>query len=402
VVGTILTILLFGGGALYVMTPEERARLATPAQRRLEQVILALRGSPQSQEFNNFLRARTRYAIATPVLIALNGLVFVLTVLDGSGLGDAELLVNWGANFAPRTTNGEWWRLLTATFVHSNSLHLLVTMLSVGLLGVVLERAVGRATFVAVYFAAAVIANAIALWTMPALSVTGGSSAAVFGLYGLLLASLGWGIVNRSAARIPLDVVKRIGIAAAVFFLYNAATDDVGTTSELAGFAVGAAAGLVLARTVAHAPTAANRAAVLAAVSVAMAAVCVVPLRGVMDVRSEIEAVVAMEQRTAAEYNTAVGKLRKGSIKASALAEMIGASIVPALRAARVRLSELEGVPPEHEPLVSAAGEYLHLREQSWRRRAKALVESDIGLLREAEKTERAALTAMDRLQGQR
>ena len=79
-----------------------------------------------AEQFDRLIRVRTRRALVTPTLIGLNAAVFiVMTVTGVSPLNpDAVTLVNWGANYGPRTTSVEWWRLLTAMFLHAGVLHL--------------------------------------------------------------------------------------------------------------------------------------------------------------------------------------------------------------------------------------------------------------------------------------
>ena len=134
------------------------------------------------------------------------------------------------------------------------------------------------------------------------------------------------------------------------------------------------------------------------AATVLMAVVCAVPLRSVADVAPEMARVVAVEERMIGAYDAAVVSFRKHRITADALAEMIDRTILPELQVTRARLKALRGVPPEHVPLVAAAEEYVQLREQSWRRRAEGLLQSNTRMLREAEETERAALEALRRL----
>ena len=105
----------------------------------------------------------------------------------------------WGASFGPRTTNGEWWRLVASMFVHTGTFQLLVNGAALVQLGLILERLVGHVTFAAVYFAAGLLASIVSLSDYP-MGVSSGASGAIFGLYGLLLASTAWSAVLRAAA----------------------------------------------------------------------------------------------------------------------------------------------------------------------------------------------------------
>src|SRR5918995_3933763 len=125
---TAIALIVVVGFAFYVMTREERARFVNAAVALVAPVIGALRDSPAGEEFNTFLRARTRHTVVTPFLIALNTAIFVFMVWSDGALGDAQTLIGWGANFAPHTTNGEWWRLVSAMFVHGGVLQFVIAM----------------------------------------------------------------------------------------------------------------------------------------------------------------------------------------------------------------------------------------------------------------------------------
>ena len=77
---------------------------------------------------------------------------------------------------------------------------------------------------------------------------------------------------------------------------------------------------------------------------------------------------------------------------------MIERKITPELQAMQARLKTLGRVPPEHQPLLGGAEEYLRLRDESWRLRAAALHKSSMPALRKAESAERASLEALERL----
>jgi membrane associated rhomboid family serine protease len=398
-VTTLLALLILASVLLYLMTPDERVQFGRAVLATAGRAIrAATRGLPSGEPFNDFLRARTRWTVVTPLLIALNMVIFTLMLFDAGAVSDPQTLVNWGGNIALRTTNGDWWRLIAATFVHTGMLHLLATVAGLVPLGLILERAVGPVAFATVYVAAGILGSVVSLWTTSAIRVSVGASAAIFGIYGLLLAALLWCLIDRPAVSIPVITVRRISVAAGTFILYNLMTDDLGTTSELTGLATGFASGLVAARGVARTKPAVHHSAWLMAATVLIAVVCAVPVRGVADVAPEMARVVAVEDRTIGAYDAAVVSFRKHRITADALAEMIDGTILPELQVTRARLKALRGVPPEHVPLVAAAEEYVQLREQSWRRRAEGLLQSNTRMLREAEETERAALEALRRL----
>jgi rhomboid protease GluP len=299
-------------------------------------------------------------------------------MLFGAGaLGDPQTLVGWGGSLGPRTTNGEWWRLVTSMFVHSGLLQLLINVGSLVSIGFILERLVGRLAFAAVYVAAGVLASLVSLSVYP-MAVSAGASGAIFGLYGLLLASSIWAMVHRSSVTIPLMAVKRLAPAAVVFILYNVANDGLGSAAELTGLVAGLVCGLVLTTRVDLGNPPARRVAAAMAVTVAIAVASAVVLHGVTDVRPEMARVVAVEDRTASAYQTAVDRFKKGRISAEALALMIDQAIIPELQAADTRLKALDRVPQEQQPLVAAANDYVRLRFESWRLRAEGLRKTDV------------------------
>src|SRR2546425_3302836 len=182
---TLVVLIVLGGYALYVLRPEERTRLrraVMPALRELKDAATHRR--PECEAFREAIRARTRWALVTPVLIALNVTIFVVMLRGGGVLGDPETLVGWGGNFGPRTTNGEWWRLVASMFVHSGMLHLLVNLVGLMQIGLILERLVGPWVFATVYVTAGTLTSLVSLSAHTA-AVSVGASGAIFGLYGL-------------------------------------------------------------------------------------------------------------------------------------------------------------------------------------------------------------------------
>jgi membrane associated rhomboid family serine protease len=395
----VFALLVLAGAALYFMNAEERARLTRSVIVACRQALRAATSSYSSREpFEEFLRARTRWVVATPIIAAVHVVVFALMVMDPAPMGQPETLIAWGGSVATRTAAGEWWRLASAMFIHGGALHLAVTICGLVPLGLVLERAVGRIAFASIYLGAGVLASIVSLWTASPTSVHVGASGAVLGVYGLLLASLGWAIAGRLQVPIPLTTVKILAAAAVPFLLHGLVTEYFGTQSALAGLGTGFIGGLLVARGVAQEKPPARRAAVVMAAAAILAAGGAFMFERVIDFRPEIAGIVAVEERTAAAYDDAAAKFRSGRLPAKGLVQVIDRTIVPDLRAVRARVQALRGVPREQAPLAAAAEEYFRLREQSWRDRASGLLKSRMDMLRKAEETEMIALAAFNRI----
>ncbi len=399
----ILLLAVFGGLAYRMTSAEDRARYLGIAKRFVQRLkVAATEPGPEYQSFREALRARTRHAYVTPALVAVNVMV-IGGILSGAGaISNPDTLVAWGASLGTRTTNGEWWRLVTSTFVHTGMLHLLIDVAVLIQLGAVLERLFGRLTFTGVYLSAGAFAGLVNLSSYP-VGVTTGASGAIFGLYGLLLALLTWQLISEliwqlaqrrrddpdadesapdadesveSGFAIPLIAMKRLGVGAAVFLVYSALS-GLAHTAEATGLAVGLICGLVLGRRVSHEEPKPKYVGAAMAVSAVIAVVCAMPLRNIADVTPEINRVVATEERTAATYQAAWDAFKRQRMTAEALARLAERTIVPELQAADARLKALANVPPEHQGLVTDAREYLRLRSTSWRARADAIRRAD-------------------------
>jgi rhomboid protease GluP len=390
----LLTLVVLAAAALYFMTPQERARV-----QRL--VLGQLQRAKQSaaDRFNSRHAAPTEHAptpLVTVCLVAINVTVFGWMLASGLDLGDEQTLIAWGGNFGPATTNGEWWRMATAMFVHGGTLSLIVNCICLLQIGAVIERAVGRAAFGAVYVATGILASAVNLATNP-VTVTAGAAGAVLGLHGFLIACLVWTHFPGSRMEIPFTVLKRIAPVSAAFLIYNMVTSGVGDAMVLAGFG-GMGCGVLLCRRIAEGEPRGFRIAVVAGITMMFALDAVIPLRGMANVRPELDRVVALENRIASEYKTAVDGFTKGRVTSKALADLIQKSILPEVAEARTRVDALEKVPESQQPLITSARVYLRLRDESWRLRAQALQKASMAMLRQADGVEHASLIALQQI----
>ena len=127
----------------------------------------------------------------TVALIGLNLSLFLLMRLTGADLlqHTSEQIVRWGGNYGPLTIGGQWWRLITAMFVHIGLMHLLVNMWCLYHLGTLAEQIYGGPSVLSLYLLTGV-AGGIASLTRNPSTLSVGASGAVFGVAGALISAL--------------------------------------------------------------------------------------------------------------------------------------------------------------------------------------------------------------------
>ena len=126
-------------------------------------------------------------AVVTKALLAVNVLVYVITAAQGGGLNSpgGSLFGKW-VLFGPLVAQGDWWRLITAAFLHASLLHIAFNMYFLWFVGSAVEQALGRGRFLLVYFVSALAGSAGALVHTPTTPVVG-ASGALFGILGAAL-----------------------------------------------------------------------------------------------------------------------------------------------------------------------------------------------------------------------
>jgi rhomboid protease GluP len=379
----------------YFMTAAERERIVRRAVAFLPslKVAAAMLKGRRDELLEQALRERTRWPVVTALVVGANLALYTWAQMDG-GVSLADLL----ANFAPRTTNGEWWRLLTSTFVHESAIVLLLNMAALAQLGRVLERLVGSWAFAATFAVSGVFANLYGLSVSEASQLTGASSA-VFGLYGLLIASWMWGAAQHADLAIRLPTIKALAPLGFVFSVVHLVLPGGNPPVECTGLGIGFLCGVFMTRWVRVNVPSLRRVATVAAAGAYVAVVSAVPLSGISDVRPVLARALAVEEHTSELYDAALKDFQNGRMDRRELALVIDKKILGELQVVRFELQALNRPPREHRPLVEAAEIYSLRRIQSWKLRAHALRTGDWRELRNADAVERAAL---DRLEAMR
>jgi membrane associated rhomboid family serine protease len=176
--------------------------------------------------------------LVVPALIVVNTAVFLFTVVQAASLQDnyrAGLFGAWVLD-PPDVAAGEWWRLLTAGFLHYGPIHLVFNMLALWFIGRDLELVLGRTRFLAVYLVSLLGGSAAAFVIGSPGTAVAGASGAVFGLMG------GLAVVLRRLRRPPGPAFTLIAVNVVISILLP----GISLLGHLGGLVVGAAATALL------------------------------------------------------------------------------------------------------------------------------------------------------------
>jgi membrane associated rhomboid family serine protease len=195
-------------------------------------------------------------------LVAANVAVFVL----GLTVGDRELVLRFanvaGAPGAFGVADGEYYRLLTAAFLHAGLLHLAFNMFALATVGPMLESALGRVRFAALYGLSALGGSVLSFLLSSPGQFGVGASGAIFGLFGAYY------VVVRRLGGETRSIVTLLVLNLIITF----AVPNIDWRAHLGGFVTGAA----LAAAFAYAPRTDRRDALQVGACVAVALVLVV------------------------------------------------------------------------------------------------------------------------------
>jgi len=153
-------------------------------------------------------------------LMAINVIVFMLMVINGAGIFEADAIthIKWGSNYSPLTLSGDWWRLVTCIFIHFGIIHLALNMYGLYVLGVFLEPMLGKVKFILAYLCTGVFASIASLWWHSEGINSAGASGAIFGMFGVFLALL---LTNLIPKQIRTGLLRSIGIVIAINLIYG-------------------------------------------------------------------------------------------------------------------------------------------------------------------------------------
>ncbi len=120
-------------------------------------------------------------------LIAANVAMFAWEIAAGA-LADRETIIEAGALVRERVLAGEWWRLMSAMFLHGGFDHIFGNIVVLYIVGLACEHAFGGARTAVVYFASGIAGGLLSMAMGPGPSV--GASGAIFGVIAAVIVVL--------------------------------------------------------------------------------------------------------------------------------------------------------------------------------------------------------------------
>lgn len=339
-------------------------------------------------EFLAKVKAATPWVWVTPLLVAANVAVYVWMVASGVDPMQpaADAIVAHGGGYAPLTASGQYWRLVTQTFVHIGALHLAFNMAVLLQIGLFMERMLGNVGFAFLYLLTGVAASLVSTVFHPDL-VTAGASGAVFGVYGGFL-----GVIARKRRTVPKAALKPLTKGVGVFLVYNliySFQPDIDLSAHVGGLVSGLALGLVLAAPLER-PALARR--VPRQLVVAVASLCALAfatwhLQPVQDVRGTLVSFGQTEQVLLGRFNALVQQAQAGTVADAAIADALDREIIPEWRRMRDDLAEAApAASGELRVLLPKVVEYASVRLEGFERIAQGTRTQDRSAVEEGQK----------------
>ena len=175
----------------------------------------------------------------TYILIGICVIVYIGDVAGGgsaTGVGGSRLFEE-GALSGPAVADGDYWRLVTAGFLHAGFFHLLFNMFSLWILGTLLEPAIGQVRFALIFFVS-ILAGSFGALVVDPNSLTVGASGGIFGLMGAAV------VVMRNRGINPME--SGLGVWIGLNLLITFTVSGISIGGHIGGLIGGTLAAVVL------------------------------------------------------------------------------------------------------------------------------------------------------------
>ena len=188
-------------------------------------------------------KVRITFVIAA-MLAVFTGLEYALPIRPREGLSPSlDTLEGFGALGPTALHDGEWHRLVMATLLHLDPVHLALNLFCLVMVGVVLEPKIGGRAFAAIYAISAIGGSFGSLFLNPGNVLSVGASGAILGLFGAGMVLVeAYPAFERGRLRLQLG---RVLVPSLLPFL-DRHGQGVDFGAHLGGAVVGAAVGALL------------------------------------------------------------------------------------------------------------------------------------------------------------
>ncbi|MEA3455311.1 MAG: rhomboid family intramembrane serine protease [Campylobacterota bacterium] len=190
----------------------------------------------------DFKRFRITYS-----LIGLNLLFYAASILYTGSVVDmpAGGLVDLGAIYGPYVVGGEWWRLLTAMFLHGGMTHLLMNMFSLYIIGRPMELYFSTKSYLSLYFLTGIVGGLVSISVHPE-TVSIGASGAIFGVFGAL--SGYFFAYRRELGEQAQQFMKDFALIIGINLVIGFTIPNIDVSAHAGGLVSGLIGGLIVAR----------------------------------------------------------------------------------------------------------------------------------------------------------
>jgi rhomboid protease GluP len=380
-----------------VSEDESEGAIVSLAQRRAQvEAREAEAGRRRAREQARAAPGEPRKPWVTYGVIGLNLLIWIAMV--GSGVHAYEpagtVLLEWGGNLGILTGSGQWWRLLTAMFLHAGFIHLGFNLYFAWVVGRVCEQIFGSAAYVVVYLGSGLIASLVSAAWQPAI-VSVGASGALFGVFGAFLA-----FTVRRRSVLPPEFVRSVLrnglILVGVNLAIGIAIPGIDVVAHIGGLVAGFGLGYLIAalaekpvNTAAEAKVVRMRTIVAASLAAAL-----VLVGGALAVPRWDNPMPVFEE-FGARHDELFDRYEAAQVPAERML-LIDHEILPFLREAELALRGLERVPETLHDLVDSRARYYALQQQAFALELEAIRNNDEVLLAEADNLHAEAIAALE------
>jgi rhomboid protease GluP len=179
-------------------------------------------------------------------LIAINIFIYLISAISSHSLidMDLEVLVDMGALYTPLVViKGEYFRVISAMFLHGGLTHIAMNMFSLYIVGRGVELYFSKVAYLSIYFASGIIGALVSLYIHPQ-SVGIGASGAIFGLFGAIF---GFFLAHKKElASSSRGIFKEFGTILLINLILGLAIPSIDMSAHIAGMLIGVIGGYTL------------------------------------------------------------------------------------------------------------------------------------------------------------